>query len=118
MTLQTVLNELAHQLDWRGPTGRCQGTVVLARADAQVLVQEVHELQLLLVQLLRLQRKDGGEGAIVDGGERPEGSRADPTGAVGREDAGAGQGDGSVAAVAAGEPAQSAELGDGQVQGT
>jgi hypothetical protein len=57
MSLQTVLNELAHQLDWRAPAGMCRRNVVLRRGDAQVLVREVHEMQLQLAQLLRLQKK-------------------------------------------------------------
>jgi hypothetical protein len=49
--LQEILDELAHQLDWRGPTGKRMGHVVLSRGDGVTLVREVCVLQASVLRL-------------------------------------------------------------------
>lgn len=39
MLIGDVLKHIKLQLDWRGPTGRAQGHIVLTREQAEVLVQ-------------------------------------------------------------------------------
>jgi hypothetical protein len=48
MTLQEVLDDIVHKLDWRGPSGRSQGHIVLSREEAATLVSEISGLQLKL----------------------------------------------------------------------
>ena len=48
MKLQEVLDKMAHDLDWRGPTGKPLGHIVLSRDDASTLVNEIMRLQVAL----------------------------------------------------------------------
>jgi hypothetical protein len=51
MKLQEVLDELVHQLDWRGPTGKQMGHIVLGRDDAAALVREVCDMKVEIKRL-------------------------------------------------------------------
>lgn len=51
MKLQEILDELAHQLDWRGPSGKAMGHIVLGRDDASTLVNEIMAMRVELFQL-------------------------------------------------------------------
>jgi hypothetical protein len=41
MTLKDVIDHIRWQLDWRGPSGRKQGHIVLKHEEAEVLLAEL-----------------------------------------------------------------------------
>jgi len=45
MTLAEILADIRAQLDWRGPTGRPQGHVVIPHKDAEVLYAAARKLE-------------------------------------------------------------------------
>ncbi len=54
MTLQEILDEIVHKLDWRGPSGKSMAHIVLSREEACMLVHDIGKLQLTLQQLEQL----------------------------------------------------------------
>ncbi len=53
MTIGDVLKVIKQQLDWRGPSGKAQGHIVLTREQAEALAQ--------LPQLLSLAIDEAGD---------------------------------------------------------
>ena len=43
---QEIVDDIVHQLDWRGPSGRAMGYVTIPREAAAELVKGICELQL------------------------------------------------------------------------
>jgi hypothetical protein len=41
--LAAIVAEVERQLEWRGPTGRAQGHVVLERPQAELLLQKLYD---------------------------------------------------------------------------
>lgn len=44
-TTATALEEIKRQLDWRGPTGKMQGHIVIRREEAEALWEEFGKLR-------------------------------------------------------------------------
>ena len=65
--LEDILGEMTHQLEWRGPTGRRMGHVVLPRADADALVTGV---RMLLAEGRRTPSERGQDGVLVGCSDR------------------------------------------------
>jgi len=53
----TVVENIERQLEWRGPTGRSLGHVVLERADAERLLQEIYDLRRYVESIDELRRQ-------------------------------------------------------------
>ena len=45
MTRQEIIDFIQHQIDWRGPGGNKQGHVVIARKEAEVLLELLKDVE-------------------------------------------------------------------------
>lgn len=65
LAASVVLSALAEQLDWRGPSGRPLGHIVLPREQAQILLDYIMDLDALV--------KEGAEAvAAINKGLTPD----------------------------------------------
>lgn len=47
-TLHEIMNEIQRQIDWRGPTGRTMGHIVVERDAMVKLMESVRHMEMLL----------------------------------------------------------------------